>query len=362
MRRMKQAREAIPRRWHVVQICLLGILCLYQNFVTLGELFFFRELFYMTEINWAALRAWLIDLILVGALAIMFLRRGRGLRGRAQAGYLVGVASADAIFLLQAAAMPYAFWRWGPEAVKLLCLDPPDALTLSFAGVLELSLFLLPHLIDLILFVWLLYRNLRALLDLVRRRLRWKARGLSVVTRVLAGALCLALLLTPSGCEALLVARREDFEPILEVITEDDGTGERRFYALGTEETQCRSCPPFEPEPCEIYKGFAEGVGFKNILVGMPFLDHDNNRLTHTAETDAILAEIEAIDHPVMSVWLIHADGQWFAQAMLNVNLWTPYEFYWYDPERGGLRRLYVFNGEYVVGLRILDAARLGGS
>ena len=39
----------------------------------------------------------------------------------------------------------------------------------------------------------------------------------------------------------------------------------------------------------QIYKGFAEGVGFKNILVGTPFLDHDNNRLTHTAETGAIL-------------------------------------------------------------------------
>ena len=108
MRRMKQAREAIPRRWHVVQICLLGFLFFYQNFVTLGELFFFRELFYMTEINWATLRTWLIDLALVAALAAMFLRRGRWLRGRAQAGYLVGVASARA--LLRLCIPDYLLW------------------------------------------------------------------------------------------------------------------------------------------------------------------------------------------------------------------------------------------------------------
>ena len=158
--------------------------------------------------------------------------------------------------------------------------------------------------------------------------------------------------------EVVLLAQREDFESVLEVMTEDDGTGERHCYALGAGETQCRSCTPFEPEPCVFYEGFNQGWE-ENRLVGTEFSTASGDPLTPTPETDAILGCIEKNEHQLLRVWLIRAGGQWFVQAELNVNLWTPYEFYWYDPERGGLRLVHVFNGEYMIALRILDAGAL---
>ena len=56
-----------------------------------------------------------------------------------------------------------------------------------------------------------------------------------------------------------------------------------------------------------------------------------------------------------MAAWLIRADDLWFLQIMLNVNLWTPYELYWYNPVSDRLVEMTTFDGKEVVGLEIAD-------
>ena len=58
-----------------------------------------------------------------------------------------------------------------------------------------------------------------------------------------------------------------------------------------------------------------------------------------------------------MAAWLIRADDLWFLQVMLNVNLWTPYELYWYNPVSDRLVEMTTFDGKEVVGLEIADKA-----
>ena len=48
-----------------------------------------------------------------------------------------------------------------------------------------------------------------------------------------------------------------------------------------------------------------------------------------------------------------------FVQAELNVNLWTPYVFYYFNRESGKLVRLYEFADKRVSAIRVLSPERL---
>ena len=37
----------------------------------------------------------------------------------------------------------------------------------------------------------------------------------------------------------------------------------------------------------------------------------------------------------------------------LNVNLWSPYELYYFNKDNGELKEIYTFNGKDIVGIKV---------
>ena len=92
-------------------------------------------------------------------------------------------------------------------------------------------------------------------------------------------------------------------------------------------------------------------------LTGLQVLDGEGNPVEKTPEMNRILELGGENEHAIMAAWLIRAEDQWFLQVMLNVNLWTPYELYWYNPVSDRLVEMTTFDGKEVVGLEIADKA-----
>lgn len=92
-------------------------------------------------------------------------------------------------------------------------------------------------------------------------------------------------------------------------------------------------------------------------LTGLQVLDGEGHPVGKTPEMNRILELGGENEHAVMAAWLICADDLWFLQVMLNVNLWTPYELYWYNPVSDRLVEMTTFDGKEVVGLEIADKA-----
>lgn len=64
---------------------------------------------------------------------------------------------------------------------------------------------------------------------------------------------------------------------------------------------------------------------------------------------------MKEIGHHVLQCRILRSGDEWFASAMLNVNLWTPYHFYYFNRQSGKLVHLYTFNGRDVDAIHILS-------
>ncbi len=65
-----------------------------------------------------------------------------------------------------------------------------------------------------------------------------------------------------------------------------------------------------------------------------------------------ILNEIVYLEHDLMKIKIIQTNKNYYVVTELNVNLWSPYEFYYYDKKSNKLKYIYTFDDEEIIGVK----------
>jgi len=78
------------------------------------------------------------------------------------------------------------------------------------------------------------------------------------------------------------------------------------------------------------------------------------------SEPDEVMKRMFELVHEQAEHWIINlrvykVGDEYFIRTMLNVNLWTPYELFWYDAEKDELVLLHTFDGQEIVGIRLRE-------
>ena len=148
-----------------------------------------------------------------------------------------------------------------------------------------------------------------------------------------------------------------EYSVLRAVVQEENGRGKTAYYGIASDKTY-GAIEPFNPSKSIIYSTRHTGTFHeKNESAEIQVLDGKGVPAEKTQEMDHILELGEENKHSILDRWLIYTDGLWFLQVMLNVNLWTPYELYWYNPASDKLVEMTTFDGKEVVGLEVTDRA-----
>ena len=152
-----------------------------------------------------------------------------------------------------------------------------------------------------------------------------------------------------------------DFETdgLVQVQTVHESDKTVKNYVLASE-NRIMDTEPFAPDNMQIYTVRSFSIGMDNMLEGpLKAYDEAGRNVPITREIDTICHAMQDINHHVMKCRILQVGDEWFVSAMLNVNLWTPYQFYYFNQESGRLMLLYVFDSMDVNAVRILSAEKL---
>ena len=173
--------------------------------------------------------------------------------------------------------------------------------------------------------------------------------------------LLMALGLYLCGCSA--PKHYDSFDPeadgLVQVQTVHEGNQEIKFFTLASG-PQIMETDRFTPDEQEVFTVSLFSIGMNNRILGpIQAYDENNVRVPVTREISTICHAMQDVGHHVMELRIFKVGNEWFASAMLNVNLWTPYQFYYFNRDSGKLMLLYTFNGRDVAAIRVLSADRL---
>lgn len=193
---------------------------------------------------------------------------------------------------------------------------------------------------------------------------------------ILIGVLTLCMI----GCAFWLMGGRAFFAQVIPfdpertgvvdvIVTDSHGRDDMLYYYNIGAGLAKQECDAFEPETMSIYRVDPDGLEcyidreknkVLNRLLYIRIEDKAGNEISPTPPMEAAVTQAATLEHNIFSLHIFEVSGEIFLQAELNVNLWCPYELYWYDQHNGRLVELYTFDCMEVVGMRIrnLELAR----
>ena len=164
------------------------------------------------------------------------------------------------------------------------------------------------------------------------------------------------------------------FARYIDVLTkDDDGNDIIRCYALGAKKTwagekQFRQVDELfasdEMEVYEVNRNHCTKPTEEQDLLWMS--EHwvsvigqveKDGELSEPDETMGRMFELvhEQAEHWIINLRVYKVGDEYFIRTMLNVNLWTPYELFWYDAEKDELVLLHTFDNQEIVGIRLRE-------
>ena len=142
-------------------------------------------------------------------------------------------------------------------------------------------------------------------------------------------------------------------DPLLRVVTQSEETGEIGYYEIGNKEKYL-TCEAFEPQKCMVYR-LSSATYLNQDLAAWIVYDSDANEV----EKDEIWLDMlrkvsdKEQEHNNIKARVFETDeGIYYIQVVKNVNLWTPYVLYRYEPKSGRLTYLTTFSDMEVIGLQ----------
>lgn len=102
----------------------------------------------------------------------------------------------------------------------------------------------------------------------------------------------------------------------------------------------------FVSDHMKIFTVDSFSMGMGNMAGSLHAIDEEVQEAAVTREISTICHAMRDVGHHVMQCRIFRISDEWFASVMLNVNLWKPYRFYYFNQDSGKLVLLYVFDGE----------------
>ncbi len=172
--------------------------------------------------------------------------------------------------------------------------------------------------------------------------------------------LCMILL---SSCTVISRDANTSFnmetDGLVQVQTVHESDKTVKYFVLASE-LRIMDAEPFTPDNMQIFTVSSFSTGKDNMPEGpLKAYDEAGRSVPVTREIDTICHAMQDVGHHVMECRIFRVGDEWFVSAMLNVNLWSPYQFYYFNQESGRLMLLYEFNGRNVTAVRILSAEKL---
>ena len=82
--------------------------------------------------------------------------------------------------------------------------------------------------------------------------------------------------------------------------------------------------------------------------------DENDNIIEISEELKNILINIQKNQESVIfEIKILKLEDDYYVVEALNVNMWTPYEFYYYNSKNEELEYIYTFSNEDVVGIKL---------
>ena len=146
--------------------------------------------------------------------------------------------------------------------------------------------------------------------------------------------------------------------PVLQVMTQTSNNGDKEevvYYEIGTDE-RYRTCDAFTPQKCKVYTLYSLDWDNQDLETWTE-LDEDGNIIER--EKDPIwndmlcqVSDNEKEHHTSVVTLFETLDDIYYIQVEKNVNLWTPFVLYRYNPKSAELTYLTTLSGMEVIGLR----------
>lgn len=188
-------------------------------------------------------------------------------------------------------------------------------------------------------------------------------RGVMTIKRLMLVYIMILCMILLSSCTVISRDTNTSFnletDGLVQVQTVHESDKTVKNYVLASE-LRIMDAEPFASDNMQIFTVSSFSTGMNNMLEGpLKAYDEAGRNVPVTREIDTICHAMQDIGHHVMECRILQVGDEWFVSAMLNVNLWTPYQFYYFNQESGRLMLLYEFNGRNVTAVRILSAEKL---
>lgn len=186
---------------------------------------------------------------------------------------------------------------------------------------------------------------------------KYKKQGIKCTKNIVAGFI-IGFLLLIYGCFSLLFKDLNDFTNSIFVITQNENTEEIKYYEVNYQSNK-RQVEEFESDVDEIFSTdecYDSSNGNINELTWdtCNIFDENDNIIEISEELKNILINIQKNQESVIfEIKILKLEDDYYVVEALNVNMWTPYEFYYYNSKNEELEYIYTFSNEDVVGIKL---------
>lgn len=158
----------------------------------------------------------------------------------------------------------------------------------------------------------------------------------------------------------IMFAISYDFTNSIYVITKDETTDVTYYYEIN-DKGKRRKTKQFEPEKMEEYTVdhcYESYIGNNKVLNRLTLdtcviKDSRGDSVEITEELRNIITKVSELEHDIIKNKILNLNNECYVVVEFNVNLWSPYSLYYYDKNNQKLKRLYTFDGEDIIGLKL---------
>ena len=188
---------------------------------------------------------------------------------------------------------------------------------------------------------------------------KYKRQGVKCKKNIVGGFI-VGILLLIYGSFCLIYNDLNDFTNSIFVITEDEYTKQTIFYEVNDKENK-REVKKFESNVDMVYSvsncyDHDWDRKYKNKITWDTCKIVDENEINVEINKDFknILLDIQKKEESsIFEIKIFEIEKNYYVAVTLNVNIWSPYNLYYYNSKNKNLEFIYTFSNKAVKGIKI---------
>lgn len=213
---------------------------------------------------------------------------------------------------------------------------------------------------DMVKYLWIFWLWLPIPILSLVLGFKYKKQGLKCTKNIVAGFI-IGFLLLIYGSFSFIFKDFNDYTNSIFVITQDEHTDKINYYEVNYK-FNTREIEKFDSEVEEIFNtkncfdSFIKDGDVVNQLTldSCKIEDEEENLIELTDDFKNIIENILVVqpNHDVFEIKILKIKNDYYVVAPINVNMWTPYYFYYYNSNTKQLEHIYTFSCKDVIGIK----------